>query len=155
MWVNIDSGNGLLPDRSYPDTKVHGDIMGPTWVLSAPGGPHIGPMNLAIRVAITWAGVDLKGTSVLYHSLRATSKEVLVKLVRNVCSEITLLRLLLYISGVYESIHKIRLKTRTLCITHGVTDKTIQANSLLMVFLWLYVRFATSRYNDTTPGLVT
>ena len=24
--------------------------MGPTWVLSAPDGPHIGPMNLAIRV---------------------------------------------------------------------------------------------------------
>ena len=23
--------------------------MGPTWVLSAPGGPHEGPMNLAIR----------------------------------------------------------------------------------------------------------
>ena len=26
--------------------------MGPTWVLSAPGGPHVGPMNLAIRVCI-------------------------------------------------------------------------------------------------------
>ena len=24
--------------------------MGPTWVLSAPDGPHDGPMNLAIRV---------------------------------------------------------------------------------------------------------
>ena len=24
--------------------------MGPTWVLSAPGGPHAGPMNFAIRV---------------------------------------------------------------------------------------------------------
>ena len=24
--------------------------MGPTWVLSAPGGPHVGPMNLAIGV---------------------------------------------------------------------------------------------------------
>ena len=23
--------------------------MGPTWVLSAPNGPHVGPMNLAIR----------------------------------------------------------------------------------------------------------
>ena len=23
--------------------------MGPTWVLSAPGGLHVGPMNLAIR----------------------------------------------------------------------------------------------------------
>ena len=29
--------------------KVHGANMGPTWVLSAPDGPHDGPMNLAIR----------------------------------------------------------------------------------------------------------
>ena len=26
--------------------------MGPTWVLSAPDGPHVGPMNFAIRVFI-------------------------------------------------------------------------------------------------------
>ena len=26
-----------------------GTHMGPTWVLSAPGGPHVGPMNLAIK----------------------------------------------------------------------------------------------------------
>ena len=26
--------------------------MGPTWVLAAPDGPHVGPMNLAIRVVI-------------------------------------------------------------------------------------------------------
>ena len=34
-----------------PDSKVHGANMGPTWALSAPGGPHVGPMNLAIREA--------------------------------------------------------------------------------------------------------
>ena len=33
-----------------PDSKVHGANMGPTWVLSAPAGPHVGPINLAIRV---------------------------------------------------------------------------------------------------------
>ena len=32
-----------------PDSKVHGANMGPTWVLSAPDGPHVGPMNFAIR----------------------------------------------------------------------------------------------------------
>ena len=31
-----------------PDSKVHGANMGPIWVLSAPGGPHVGLMNLAI-----------------------------------------------------------------------------------------------------------
>ena len=35
-----------------PDSKVHMANMGPTWVLSAPGGPHVGPVNLAIWVVI-------------------------------------------------------------------------------------------------------
>ena len=33
-----------------PDSKVHGVNMEPTWVLSAPGGPHVGLINLAIWV---------------------------------------------------------------------------------------------------------
>ena len=37
-------------------------FMWPTWVLSAPGGPHVGPMNLAIR-----------GTHVLYLCLSKVS----------------------------------------------------------------------------------
>ena len=32
-----------------PDSKVHGANMRPTWVLSSPGEPHVGPMNLVIR----------------------------------------------------------------------------------------------------------
>ena len=32
-----------------PDNKVHVANMEPSWVLSAPGGPHVGRMNLAIR----------------------------------------------------------------------------------------------------------
>ena len=32
------------------DSKVHVVNMGPTWVLSVPGGPHVGPMSFAIRV---------------------------------------------------------------------------------------------------------
>ena len=34
-----------------PEGKVHGANIGPTWVLLAPGGPHEGPINFAIRVA--------------------------------------------------------------------------------------------------------
>ena len=33
------------------DSKVHWANMGPTWVLSDPDGPHVGPRNLAIRVS--------------------------------------------------------------------------------------------------------
>ena len=34
------------PTIKYPDSKDHGANMGPTWDLSAPGGPHVGSMNL-------------------------------------------------------------------------------------------------------------
>ena len=34
---------------NIPDSKVHVANMGPTWVLSAPGEPHVGPMNFAIK----------------------------------------------------------------------------------------------------------
>ena len=37
---------------TYPDSQVYGANMGSTWVLSAPDGPNVGPMNLAIRVVI-------------------------------------------------------------------------------------------------------
>ena len=40
----------LAAGYDLPDSKVHGANMGPTWVLSAPDGPHVGLMNLAIRV---------------------------------------------------------------------------------------------------------
>ena len=38
---------------SLPDSKVHVVHMGPTWVLSAPDGPHVGSMNHAIRVLLS------------------------------------------------------------------------------------------------------
>ena len=37
-----------------PDSKVHGANMGSTWVLSAPGGPHVGPINFAVRGSFYW-----------------------------------------------------------------------------------------------------
>ena len=33
----------------YLPIFVHVANMGPTWALSAPDGPHVGPMNLTIR----------------------------------------------------------------------------------------------------------
>ena len=40
----------------HPDSKVHVANMGPTWVLSSPGGLHVSPMNLDIRACIHLAG---------------------------------------------------------------------------------------------------
>ena len=37
--------------NNFPDSKVHGANMGPTWALSVPDGPHVDPMNLVIRVS--------------------------------------------------------------------------------------------------------
>ena len=39
----------LLEVHPPPDNKVHGANMGPTWVLSAPDGPHVGHMNLSYQ----------------------------------------------------------------------------------------------------------
>ena len=37
-----------IPLHGNLDSNVHGANMGPNWVLSAPGGSHVGPMNLVI-----------------------------------------------------------------------------------------------------------
>ena len=39
----------IVSANRVPDNKVHEAKMGPTWVLSAPDGPHDGPINFAIR----------------------------------------------------------------------------------------------------------
>ena len=52
--ITITSPMSLNTIRGYPDctdipdSKVHRANMGPTWVLSSPGGTHVGPRNLAI-----------------------------------------------------------------------------------------------------------
>ena len=46
----------LYVQKSIPDSKIRGANIGPTWVLLAPDGPHVGPMNLAIRDVITFIG---------------------------------------------------------------------------------------------------
>ena len=38
----------LLSLAGVPDSKVHGTNMGPIWGRQDPGGPHVGPLNLAI-----------------------------------------------------------------------------------------------------------
>ena len=36
----------------YPDSKVYGAHMGPTWGRQDPGGLHVGPMNFVIWVSM-------------------------------------------------------------------------------------------------------
>ena len=50
------------------ESKVHEPNMETTWVLSAPDGPNIGPMNLAIRVHVSCWWI-LRCITVLWHHL--------------------------------------------------------------------------------------
>ena len=42
----------IAVNGNIPDNKIHGANVGPTWVLAAPGGPHVGHMILAVRDVI-------------------------------------------------------------------------------------------------------
>ena len=82
----LPSFANLKTNRQYPDSKVDGANMEHTWVLSAPDGPHVGPMNLAIRVPQMAALFATKNTytipSVAYFcwlSYPSTSVRVMTK----------------------------------------------------------------------------
>ena len=49
LWNKSLSDTSILIECNLPDSKAHGANMWPTWVLSSPGGPHVGPTNLAIK----------------------------------------------------------------------------------------------------------
>ena len=63
--ISSNSNNPLFKQRwpnlplHFPDSKVHGANMGPTWVLSAQDGPHVGPVNLAIWVIMLGGGAGV------------------------------------------------------------------------------------------------
>ena len=56
-WKNNFTPNFIID--VIPDSNVHEANMGPTWVLSAPGGPHAGPMNHAIWDHFSVLGLTL------------------------------------------------------------------------------------------------
>ena len=65
--------------QRYPDSKVHGANMGPTWVLPAPDGPHFVPTNLAIRILVH---VKCWLASAFLCSLRSICKIKIIILLR-------------------------------------------------------------------------
>ena len=77
--------------RTYniPDCKVHVANMGPTWVLSAPGGPDVGPMNLDMRDIVPSTRLAIEPTSTLSHvSFRwVASRQVVINHLRGSLSE--------------------------------------------------------------------
>ena len=65
-----------------PDSKVHGANMGPIWGRQDPGGPHVGPMNIAISAGWpqpsleAFQGELLWGHKVMAEILQATFLKV-------------------------------------------------------------------------------
>ena len=57
---------------TIPDNKVHGANMGPTWVLSAPDGPHVGTMSLAIRDTAASIKLSHRDRNLMDNILRVT-----------------------------------------------------------------------------------
>ena len=58
-WATQELKVLQIPNTTFiwkedPDSKVHGTNMGPIWVLSAPDGPHVGSLNLAIWGLLLW-----------------------------------------------------------------------------------------------------
>ena len=69
LWpFNIFNRNYMTGKRAFPDNKVHGANMGPTLVLSTPDGPHVCPMNLAMRIYI-WTRHG-QGSLNIYYTLK-------------------------------------------------------------------------------------
>ena len=65
----------VISISGYPDSKVHGANMGPIWALSAPDGPHVGLMKLAIRVSTFVCTVNVITNDLLVDKLTMKLKE--------------------------------------------------------------------------------
>ena len=48
-FIPQSSHSNFVQYSTIPDSKINEANIGPTWVLSAPDGPHVGPMNLSVR----------------------------------------------------------------------------------------------------------
>ena len=78
-WItNMD----WLTMNAIPDSKGHEANMEPTWVLSAPDGPHVGPRDLAIR-----DGTLLESTQLLVRQVECpitTTNQVITRVVNTI-----------------------------------------------------------------------
>ena len=67
-WCMYMAVSQTLIDITSPDSKVHGAYVGPTRGRQDPGGPHVGPMIIAIWASYIWHKTIIKGKSYLASS---------------------------------------------------------------------------------------
>ena len=122
-----------------PDSKVHGANMGPTWVLSAPGGPHVGLMNLAIRDVIAmllsgWCGKLCQNRSHSFDWIAGTIKQNMWRWCQNF-SNITLYLLLNKVLLPHlDFIMVFRLCNFILCRTYYILGTWVLTYITLIIF---------------------
>ena len=94
----------ILTSRDIPDSKVHGVNMGLNWVLSAPDGPHVGPMNHAIRER---NGTSLGGLGIIDYITTKISPndDIIMGAMASQISSFTIVYSIVY-SGTDQSKHQ-------------------------------------------------
>ena len=110
--------------ETNPDSKVHEANMGPTWVLSAPDGPHAGPMNLAIRELIIRSRTDL--LLVFCQTITWTDADLMSILPLGILFNIFIYKILKIETLSYE---KTSAKWRPFCFGLSVFPVTIWAHN--------------------------
>ena len=106
-------------NQVYPNSKVHGTNMGPTWVLSASDGPHVGPMNLAIRVYDYLTSIGLLYESQYgfrrYHSTEIAALEFMDRIRNEMDGKKVPFSVFLYLSKAFDTLDLTILLTKLHC----------------------------------------
>ena len=78
----------LSPPCRILDSKVRGTNMGPAWVLSAPDGPNVGPMNLVGRMhyhAILYRTISKVYNALKLRELATCTSKIMIEICRYIC----------------------------------------------------------------------
>ena len=123
--------------KDPPDSKVRGANMGPTWVLSAPDVPHVGPMNLAIWAVYPTESMSYFSENALWKkSIACSSMYQIIECHHCVIWPMT------------EEINVVDLPTPLGCICRTIFIRLIAAESAWWILMaWWEIRTRTPAAN--------
>ena len=115
-FVLIPSGVSWVGGM-HPESKVYGANMGPTWALSVPGGPHVGPINFAIRAA-TWKPIS---NWLAWLDINFIYSDIAIDLCVSVYIQQYCLPLCYFFIVIRKSPHQFTITTGDACIENSCT----------------------------------
>ena len=121
----------------HSDSKVHGANMGPNWVLSAPDGPHVGPMNFAIWDMYTAVrGVSNEYALLLIYCPKYIHNRLVMKLCMHLYGRVSFLLELAH----FRTFANCSIKKRLFYLTH--TTPTLHSVFFFFsIFIFIYFIF--------------